>query len=298
MHTPTEHALLSPSASKRWLRCTGSIPLTQEMPDMAGKAAQEGTLAHDIFAHMIEGNRRPFDDLEEGEMKQALREAAAVVSGMTNTWPVFAVEHRVNVTYDCWGTADLVLWNGKSKQLHIVDLKYGQMSVEAEGNSQLQIYALGALKMLEGLDLRPTRIFGSIIQPRLDPVRRTAEYLIPDLRRMETRIKQVSDAVAQEDTVLEAGNHCHFCPALAHCPAYREWHQREAALAFGTVALADPDDVASLEEVAEQLSAFQKHEPWARKAKAVVKRALQEGNTVPGYKLDARGFLQRSKGGA
>lgn len=42
------HALLSPSAASRWMACTPSARLEATMPDKAGEAAAEGTLAHSV----------------------------------------------------------------------------------------------------------------------------------------------------------------------------------------------------------------------------------------------------------
>lgn len=42
------HAFLSPSAAHRWLHCTAAPRIEAELPDNAGKAAAEGTLAHAI----------------------------------------------------------------------------------------------------------------------------------------------------------------------------------------------------------------------------------------------------------
>lgn len=42
------HALLSPSASHRWLECPPSVRLTELMEDKPSAYADEGTLAHSI----------------------------------------------------------------------------------------------------------------------------------------------------------------------------------------------------------------------------------------------------------
>ena len=289
-HAPTEHARLSPSAAKRWLRCTGSVDMSKDLPNKSSKAAQAGTMAHEAFACLIMRDTAPHKSLKCSEMKAAVRKAYVKALSFE---PVFAVEHRVDVTDDCWGTADLIHWDARSRTLRITDLKYGQMSVEAEGNTQLQIYALGALKLFKRLGFVPKTIIGTILQPRLDPMVREAVYPLADLHRMDVRVVQAANDIDNGRAVLEAGDHCRFCPALAICPAYRDHHQREAALAFNVVSTARPEDADDLEAVAKRLAALQVQEPWARAAKALIKNALEEGNEVPGYRLDGRGFLQR-----
>ena len=64
--------------------------------------------------------------------------------------PKVFVEQKVDCSRfvpDCSGTCDaLIISDGI---LHIVDLKYGRgVKVDAEGNDQLRIYALGTLEML------------------------------------------------------------------------------------------------------------------------------------------------------
>ena len=48
---PTKHALLSASASHRWLNCTPSARLELEFEDQETEAAAEGTAAHALGEH-------------------------------------------------------------------------------------------------------------------------------------------------------------------------------------------------------------------------------------------------------
>ena len=292
MHTPTEHAKLSPSSAKRWLRCTGSVDLAADLPDRAGRAAEQGTIAHEVFASLVMEDIAPLRALKDAEMREAVRKAYVKAVSME---PIFAVEHRVDITDDCWGTADLIHWDARRRVLRITDLKYGLMSVEAEGNMQLQIYALGAVKLFKSLGFNPKTILGTILQPRLDPMVREAEYPLAELHRMDIRVVQAASTIDSGRAMLEAGDHCRFCPALAICPAYRDHHQRAAALAFGTVSQANPEDVDDIESVAKRLAALQEQAVWMKRAKALIKETLQDGKEVPGYHLDGRGYLARDQ---
>lgn len=44
----TKHALLSASASHRWLNCTPSARLEETLPEETSEYAAEGSLAHEI----------------------------------------------------------------------------------------------------------------------------------------------------------------------------------------------------------------------------------------------------------
>ena len=46
--------LFSFSAGPRWMRCPGSVALTKDMPDESSKFAEEGTLAHECGALMLQ----------------------------------------------------------------------------------------------------------------------------------------------------------------------------------------------------------------------------------------------------
>ena len=48
------HALLSASSAHRWLECPISVRMTADLPDTAGEAAAEGTLAHSIVEERLD----------------------------------------------------------------------------------------------------------------------------------------------------------------------------------------------------------------------------------------------------
>ena len=65
---------------------------------------------------------------------------------------------------EAFGTADCVVVGGED--LHIIDLKYGQgVLVDARENTQLMLYGLGALSLLDGIyDIENVSLH--IYQPR------------------------------------------------------------------------------------------------------------------------------------
>ena len=48
MPTPEKHALLSASSAERWLNCTPSARLAEDMPDKSTQYTEAGRLAHAI----------------------------------------------------------------------------------------------------------------------------------------------------------------------------------------------------------------------------------------------------------
>ena len=161
---PNKHAFLSPSSSHRWLNCTPSVMLEQEFPSTAGDAAAEGTAAHELCEHKLKRalrmrSKRPVSDYDNDDMEDytddyvsfVLEQVAFVKQTCKD--PVVLIEQRVDFSAyvpEGHGTADCLIVSDKC--LHIIDFKYGMgVLVEADGNSQLKCYALGALALFEDL---------------------------------------------------------------------------------------------------------------------------------------------------
>ena len=52
-HETRTHAVLSASASKRWLSCPPSAKLNAELPDTTSEYAREGTCAHELAEYKV-----------------------------------------------------------------------------------------------------------------------------------------------------------------------------------------------------------------------------------------------------
>ena len=52
-HNQRVHAILSASASSRWLNCTPSAKLNAEIPDITTEYAKEGTDAHELAEYKV-----------------------------------------------------------------------------------------------------------------------------------------------------------------------------------------------------------------------------------------------------
>ena len=69
-----KHAVLSASASHRWLSCTPSARLEQEFENRETEAAAEGTAAHALCEHKLRRalkmqSRRPVSQYDSEEME-------------------------------------------------------------------------------------------------------------------------------------------------------------------------------------------------------------------------------------
>ena len=167
------HALLSPSASKRWIECPRSARLTEFLLDITSSYASNGTLAHSVAEGKLKhwfGRAGAKPKCEDAEMDEYTDDYASFVleQAAALTSPAVYVEQRVDCSMyipECFGTCDaLIVSEGV---LHIIDLKSGSgIRVDAEGNDQIRIYSLGALAMFGFLyDIATVRM--SIFQPKL-----------------------------------------------------------------------------------------------------------------------------------
>ena len=71
----SDHALLAPSASHRWMNCTPSAVLETEFDNKSSPAAAEGTAAHALCEHKLKRmlhrrSKRPVSDYNSDEMEE------------------------------------------------------------------------------------------------------------------------------------------------------------------------------------------------------------------------------------
>lgn len=279
------HALLSPSASHRWIACPPSARLTEFLADTGSSFAAEGTLAHSVaelkLNHRL-GRAGPAPPCEDAEMDEYTTDYADFVLEQTVVLenPVVYVEQRIDCSAyvpECYGTADaLILSDGV---LHIVDLKSGRgVKVDAEENDQLRIYALGAMQMFGFLyDLGTVRL--SIYQPRLGNVQ-TWETTAADLLLWaETVLAPAAQLAWKGEGGYRAGDHCRFCRAKAECRARAEANLALAAYDFANPALLQPC------EVAEILGRIDGLVSWAADIKDFALAKALSGTRYEGWKV-------------
>ena len=147
------HALLSASGAHRWLSCTPSAKLEEQLPDSTSTYAEEGTLAHELCEikvnkallgmptktynstlKKIKGN-----DLYQTEMDKYTDEYLDYILEKVHSFdspPTVIVEKKVDFSSyvpEGFGTADcIILGDG---ELHIVDFKYGKGVEVSEARS-------------------------------------------------------------------------------------------------------------------------------------------------------------------
>lgn len=300
-HVDRAHAVLSASGASRWLNCTPSAKMSEGIPNETSPYAEEGTLAHELSENIIRYKLGLIDQKSYNEKTMELRrskiyttdiedevtpyvelvlEQVAEARAMSSDALVM-VEQKVSLEayiQEGFGTCDLIII--ADGVMYVTDLKFGKgVRVSAVENSQLKLYAVGALEEFGMLyDIETIRL--TISQPRLDAV---SIWDVPAedlLIWAEDFVKPQADLAFEGKGDHNPGDWCRFCKAKVFCPALKE----EALF----IAEADFDPNLSNEEEDELLQVFEVADRitnYLESVKAhIYKRAL-EGRKFPGYKL-------------
>lgn len=287
-HNERPHAILSASSSGRWLKCPPSAMIAQTYPSADNEFTREGTLAHEVAEFITRSNpaAEAFMAAREAVTKEMLDCAEAyrdyLQELITDENAVVLLEQRVDFSEwvpDGFGTADCIIIQGN--RMDIVDYKYGQgVAVSAVGNSQMRLYALGALA--EFGDIYDIQEIGMhIFQPRKNNVSVDTVMASFLLEWGLTVVKPIAGQAAKGGGNFMPGEHCKFCPHAGACPTLAAACVKVVNLAGGTVA------VPTLEPwmVADILNQEPIISSWI---KAVKDRALAQmlaGEDIPGYKV-------------
>lgn len=313
MPTPTQHALLSASSASRWLKCTAAPRFEEQFPEKTSEYAEEGRLAHAIcelkvikkFTTQIKPrtyttrlNKLKKDPLYQDEMDKTsdlyiehLTERAMAY----DSTPSVAVEVQVDFSeyvLEGFGTCDCVMIGGDT--LDITDYKHGKgVPVSAEGNPQMRLYALGALKRyapIYGNAIKRVRM--TIEQPRIQDEPSTETITVEELRAWGESIKPIAAKAYMGLGDFCPGEHCRFCRGKAQCKARAAINTAleefkdcvpqngEKPPLFGHGVLTD-------EEIGDLLVRGKGLVAWYKDLEEYALSALLNGGTIPGWKAVA-----------
>lgn len=307
---PEVHARLSASGSKKWLNCPGSIQMESEFPDKTSAFAEEGTNAHSLGEAKI---RLALNQYNRVKYHNAIKnlEITEDMDDYTDSYKNFVIERfneakgktpdaqiyiEKQLDFSLWvpggfGTGDAVIIGDGT--LEIIDLKYGTgVRVSAKDNSQMRLYALGAVSAFDFLyDIKQIRM--TIYQPRIDNIS-TETISFDTLMAWGEEVKTRAER-ANNDNVTEcvAGSHCDagFCKARAVCRAYNEERQRLAMYDFKRPAKLSVEEIADIIDQADKIS------KWVKTVNDyALDQAVNHGVEIPGFKLvEGRSVRKYSK---
>lgn len=286
------HALLSASASKRWLNCTPSARLETQFSDDESPYAAEGTAAHALAEHKLKRalkrrSKRPVSDYDCDEMEECTDDYVSYIMEQVQeaelccTDPVVLIEQHLDYSRYVeggFGTGDcLIVADGI---LSVVDLKYGKgLLVEADNNPQMMLYALGALELFDVIyDI--DRIRMTIYQPRLENIS-TWEISVEELQSwVEEVLVPKARLAARGEGEYCSGSWCRFCKARNQCRARTENFLKLAQMEFRPPALLEEGEIAEVLSVADELA------KWAADVYSfATDEAIVRGRQWSGFKL-------------
>lgn len=288
-----KHAYLSASASHRWLACPPSAKLCAQEEDRGSPYAQQGTDAHELCQYLVEKAlgykvRDPTEDLTyyDAEMQESAEGYRDFVMEQVEAArhlcsdPLVCVEQTLD--FSKWvehgfGTGDCVIV--ADGLLQIIDFKYGVgVLVEAENNSQMMCYALGALDTFGDLyEIRQIRL--SIFQPRrgnVDTWETTKEEL---LRWADEVLAPTAKLAYDGGGEYHAGDHCRFCKVKAVCRKRAEYSMELARYEFAEAPTLDAAEIAEILPQIDDLIS------WADDVKTYALHQALSGVRYPGWKL-------------
>ena len=287
------HAVLSPSASGMWLECTPSVRLAENLPDQDSVYAREGTEAHELCEYhlnkmMGKAVEDPRGHLEHytQEMEDCAVEYASYVYSLylqeaeAGRNPTVMIEQKLDISRfvpECFGTADsIILSRGK---LYVTDFKYGVgVPVIAEGNTQMRIYALGALDCFSNL-CDTEDVIMTIFQPRLGNISSSTMKASDLLEWGESYLKPRAQLAFNGEGETKSGPWCRFCKVKASCRRRAEDNMALASYEFKQPELLADDELRDVITRSEELV------QWANDVKGYTLSRLLGGKRVEGLKL-------------
>lgn len=201
---------VSPSAWMVWEKCALSLQAVKSSLVLErDEYAKEGTRLHSAIAQVLEGKAKYAAD---GDDAALMRFAVETVERELNGDTPFVVECGLrskakNIQFS--GTADVIFMLGDT--VTVIDFKTGWREVEAQGNSQLKLYA----HMAADAHIRKWK--GIIINARFNSVFYTGGEIEP-LYLSNTAI-DINFRTAKKQ--FQTGNHCAYCQRLSICKKIR-----------------------------------------------------------------------------
>lgn len=338
------HARLSPS-NHRWVHCPGSVRVEADYANVSGAAAIDGTGSHlllelcikqECMADAFLGQIIGVNDREKPEGWEVKQDRVERVNmclmylkrrqkEIKAQWPGSKIEIRperkVNPGIlfgrkDWYGTCDITItvtddqW--RTVLIEIIDYKDGRLFVPAEGNSQLQSYAIGAnlhlLDLYEGCpalknDRWDSNVRMTIVQPKNNTPIRYDDCKLTDLVNMAQHLHVAAKRTDDEDAPLipdrnEGKDWCRWCLHRDNCTELKQSKLRRLEVMNlpvegGTGSLfellAKPlDQITDLsnEKLGELMDAKATIDGLFGEVEQEVQRRIEDGQKVEGYAME------------
>lgn len=221
LHQERKHSKFSASGAEKWLNCSGSVALSEGLPDKDTPWALEGTKAHEVLEHTL--LQRAFDRTKyTREMFNHATEVAKFILGIYEKHPgsELLVETRIQLDFihaDAFGTFDSSIVDHFGI-LHVFDYKFGKShAVSPIENLQMIFYGLGLAHQYD-YNFKKVRLW--IIQPRVKGYDGPTfwDITIRELKKYISKFKTAIKRTEEYPKQYIEGSWCHFCKAKQICP--------------------------------------------------------------------------------
>lgn len=293
-HSGRAHALLSASSSERWLACPPSAMAAELYSKKSTEYTREGTLAHEVAEMVARTDAKITPDfiadlrnwIGSEDIDQEMVECAEgyrdyIQEQTKSDTAVVLLEQSVDFSPwvpDGFGTADCIILQGNT--MDVIDYKYGKgVAVSAEDNSQMRLYALGALNEF-GFAYDIEKIRMHIYQPRLNNIS-VSELRVDVLEDWAIKVKSVAEQAAKGEGDYSPGKHCQFCPHAGRCRALTDVCTEfvktiEAKVAVPVLAPWEISGILQLESMVNL---------WLKRIGEQALTTMLNGGEIPGFKV-------------
>ena len=295
---PDVHALLSPSSAHRWLNCTPSARLEENVADTASDYALEGTLAHAYCAKRLKEYLALPTDEEDAEIEKLDEYFTDDMLEYVDTYynivigkfekakkrtsdAKLLVEVRLDFSSfipESFGTSDSIIIADNT--MEVIDFKYGKgIEVSAVENPQMMIYAMGAYNEFSD-EYKIKKVRMTIVQPRISNL---SEFDITcvKLKLWCRKIMKIAKMAFNGEGEQTPGDWCRFCKVKGQCRGLAK-KSIETATRFESHMLIKADEMAH--DVLPYLSTIR---TWLEAVESFALKQALEGVEYDGYKVVA-----------
>lgn len=296
----TKHALLSASSADRWLNCTPSARLAEDIEDTTSIYAAEGTMAHDIGEKLIQLYLKEIKKVDFNKLINECKKTDLFYEGMIDevedysNYVIEQYNEALNKTSDAmifleerldfseyvpegFGTGDCIIIS--EGEMEVIDLKFGKgVEVSPINNSQLKLYALGAYYKY-GFIYGIETITMTIAQVRLNNI--SSWTITSDMLEewAEEELKPKAKIAFRGKGEIYPGDWCTFCKVRSSCKARAEKNMGLYNKYKEDSELLNPTEIAN---ILENISDIEK---WARDIKEFSLDEALKGTKYPGFKI-------------
>lgn len=289
------HSLMSPSSSNRWLRCAASIQFAKSLgvESKPSAYAMEGTAVHKVIELCLKSNEDPYwyEDrtvhLEDGPytVTHAMCQNAAVMVDYCRRKAIDAIMYseiwldlHLGVQGLDGGTCDCLIIDKDYKYAAVIDYKNGSMPVKVEYNSQLLIYAIGAIDKFQ---LPEHCIIDMVIvQPNCSSEPKVFSMLVQDIKLWRDKILIPKACLCLSDNApfCPSDEVCKFCPCAGQCVHQNNYLVEKTQMDFSSTAYMPDVNTLTPEQKSRLILYTDAIENFLKQVSASVMQDIMDGN--------------------